>query len=188
MARQIRWRGILSPDVAGDGRSPDPVAWRPGPKGSPVVPPKSVVDAVRLMQFGAILNVLEVVRGLLTRGQLHDAVAAEARRQSLDATAADLDRVASFSLTLTTTVAVLSAVLWFVMSRATERGSRWGRIIASVLFALAVGGFFGGLLPTAGLFSQVFALAMLLVGAYALVRLWHRDSSAWIRYQSTPQD
>jgi flagellar biogenesis protein FliO len=36
--------------------------------------------------------------------------------------------------------------------------------------------------------SRTLALALLLVGAWALVRLWHRDSSAYIRHQSAPTD
>jgi uncharacterized membrane protein YfcA len=95
-----------------------------------------------------------------------------------------LDRVAGILLTITTVVAVVSAVGWYLMSRATARGWRWVRVVASVLMALALIGFFGGLLPTAGLFAQVFAISLLLVGAWALVRLWHRDSAAWIAYQS----
>jgi hypothetical protein len=184
MARPINWRGVLSPDGPGDGR-PDDTTWRPR---DPLVPPRSIVDAVRLMQFGAGLEVLEVIRGLLTRGQLRDAVKAEVVAGKLEAMSADIDRVVEFSLTLTTVVAIVSCVVWLAMARATARGSRWARIIASVLFPLSLGVFAGGLLPTAGAFARTLALALLLVGAWALVRLWHRDSSAYIKHQSTPQD
>ena len=140
------------------------------------------------MWFAAGLNVLEIVRAFLTRSQLRAAVVAEARSSRLLATDVGVDRVVEVSLTVTTVVAVVSAVAWVVMSRLTLRGSRWGRIAASVLFVLAVGGFFAGALPTAGLFARVFALVLLLLGAWALVLLWHRDSSAYIRYQSVPQE
>ncbi len=185
MARQISWRGVLSPDGPGDGRPEAQGQWRPG---SPVIPPRSIVDSVRLMQFGAILEVAEVIRGVLTRGQLRDAIAREARAGGLAATDADIEGVLRVTLTVTTVTASVSCVLWLLMARVTARGSRWGRIIASVLFALSVGSFFGGLLPTAGLFARTLALALLMVGAWALVRLWHRDSSAYIRYQTSPQE
>jgi hypothetical protein len=184
MARDIRWRGILSPDRPGDGRA-DARVWRPG---TPLVPPKSIVDAVRLMQFGAVLNLLEIARGVLTRGQLRAAIVVQAQEQGLHPTANDIDRVAAITLGITTVVAAVSALGWFLMSRATARGSKWGRIVATGLFALAIVGFFGGALPTAGLFARVFALALLFVGAWAVVRLWHRDSSAWIAYQTTAQE
>jgi hypothetical protein len=184
MARQISWRGVLSPETPGDGRG-ERLPWRPA---DPVQPPRSIVDAARLMQFGALLCVLEVPRALLTRGDLRRAYAGEARLQGAQVTGADLDRVVALSLSITVIVAVGSAVLWFLMARVTVRGSRWGRWGACVLFALALVVFFGGLLPTAGLFARVFALALLVIGAWALVRLWHRDSSAWIRYRSQPQD
>lgn len=185
MARPISWRGVLSPDGPGDGQPEAQRDWRPG---TPVVPPRSIVDSVRLMQFGAVLEVAEIIRGFLTRGQLRDAIVNEARTGRLVASDADIETVLRVSLGVTTVAAAVSCVLWLVMARVTARGSRWGRIIASVLFALAVGSFFGGLLPTAGLFAQAFALALLLVGAWTLVRLWHRDSSAYIKYQTSPQD
>jgi hypothetical protein len=140
------------------------------------------------MQVGAGLEVAEVIRGFLTRDQLRAAVANEARAGNLVATDADIEGVLRVALTVTTLTAVLSCVIWLVMARVTARGSRWGRIVASVLFALSVGSFFGGLLPTAGPFARTFALALLLVGAWALVRLWHRDSSAYIRYQTSPPE
>jgi hypothetical protein len=181
MARQISWRGVLSPDTPG-GR-PAPATWRPG---IPLVPPRSTTDAVRLMQFGAVLEVLEVVRAFLPRDHLRSAVVAEATRSGLSTHASDIDTVVFVSLAVTTSTAVVAAVLWLVMARATARGSKWGRFVASGLFALALGSFFGALLPTAGVFARTFALAILLIGAWALIRLWHRDSSAYIKYQSTP--
>ena len=185
MARQISWRGALSPNRPGDGRSEAQRLWRPG---SPVVPPQSIVDSVRLMQFGAFLEVAEIIRGLLTRGQLREAIAHEATAGRLVATDADIEGVLRVTLSVTTVTAALSCAIWLVMARATARGSRWGRIIACVLFALSLGIFFGGLLPTAGLFARTFAVALLLIEAWTLVRLWHRDSSAWIKYQTIPQE
>ena len=184
MARQIPWRGILSADRAGDGRAERDV-WRPR-AGQAVTPPASIQEAVRAMQLGAVLNGIEVVRAFATRGALRDAFAGEVVRQGSSATASDLDRVVVISLTISTVVAVLSAVLWLVMARVTARGSRWGRWVATALLPLALGVFAGGLLPTAGAFARGLAMLLLLVGAWAVVRLWHRDSSAWIRYQTRP--
>lgn len=183
MARQISWRGVLSPDRPGTGR-PERAVWRPG---TPLAPPASVVEAVRAMQAGAVLSLVEVARAWLTRGSLRDAFTQAASTQGRAATPEELDRLVTVALTVSTVVGLLAAALWFWMSRVTARGSKWGRIGACVLLALAVGIFFGGLLPTAGLFHQVLAVVLLLVGVWAVVRLWHPDSSAWIRYQTTPQ-
>jgi hypothetical protein len=139
------------------------------------------------MQAGAVLSLVEVVRAWLTRGSLRDAFAQAASTQGRAATPEELDRLVTVALTVSTVVGLLAAALWFWMSRVTARGSKWGRIGACLLLALALGIFFGGLLPTAGLFHQVLAVVLLLVGAWAVVRLWHPDSSAWIRYQTTPQ-
>lgn len=184
MARQISWRGVLSPDAPGDGGR-GRLPWRPA---DPLQPPRSIVEAARLMQFAAVLNVLEIARALLTRGALRRAFAAEARAGGARVTEADLDRIVALSLSVTVIVGVGAAVVWVLMARATLRGSRWGRWVACVLFVLALVGFFGGLLPTAGLFARVFAVSLLVLGAWALVRLWHRDSSAWIRYRTQPQE
>ena len=185
MARQISWRGVLSPDGAGDGRAPDKVAWRPS---TPLVPPRSIVEAVRVMQFAGVLSLLEIVRAFLTRGDLRAAFAGESRAQGADVAAADLDRIVTLSLTITVVYAIISAATWFAMAKATRQGSKWGRWVASALFPVALGVFFGGLLPTAGLFSRVFAVALLLLGVWALVLLWQKDSSAWIRFTTAPED
>jgi len=138
------------------------------------------------MQLGAVLNAVEVVRALATRGALRDAFESEVARQGSTTTAEDLDRAVTISLTISTVVAVVSAVLWLVMARINARGSKWGRLVATGLLPLAIGVFAGGLLPTAGAFARVVALLLLLTGTWAVIRLWHRDSSAWIRYQTRP--
>jgi hypothetical protein len=184
MARQIAWRGVLSPDVPGDGRAGSS-AWRPT---DPLRPPRSIVDSSRLMQFGAGLSLLEVPRALVTRDALRRAYEGQVRSEGLRAAPADLDRLVTLSLSVTVVVAVVSAALWWSMARAAMRGSRWGRWVACALFGLGLVVFFGGLLPTAGLLARVLPVSMLLIGAWSLVRLWHRDSSAWIRYRTTPQD
>jgi hypothetical protein len=184
MARQIRWRGVLSPDGAGDGR-PERTTWQPG---TPLVPPRSILESVRLMQVGAALEVLEVIRGILTRGQLRDAFEREVAAGKLTTTSGNIDRVVELSLTLTTVVALVSCVVWLALARATQRGSRIARWIASGLWVLALGGFLLGALPTAGRFAWTFAAALVFIGGWALVRLWHRDSSAYIHYQNIPRD
>jgi hypothetical protein len=184
MARTISWRGVLSPEGPGDGR-PDPRLWRPT---TPLVPPRSILEASRLMQFGAVLSVAEVVRAFATRADLRAAFAREAAAEAITVTGADLDRVVTVSLTTSTIAGLVGAVLWVVMSRATARGSRWGRLVACLLWALGFGVFAGGLLATAGPLARALALAQLFIGGWALVRLWHRDSSAYIRFQTTAQD
>lgn len=139
------------------------------------------------MQAGAVLSLLEVLRAWLTRSSLRDAFAQAASTQGRAATPDELDRLVTVALTVSTVAGLLAAAVWFWMSRVTARGSKWGRLGACVLLVLAFGVFFGGLLPTAGLLHQVLAVVVLLVGVWAVVRLWHPDSSAWIRYQTTPQ-
>jgi hypothetical protein len=183
MARQISWRGMLSPDGAGDGR-PVRETWRPR---APVQPPRSVVEAVRTMQLGAALALVEVVRAIVTRGALRSAFAGEAAHQGRSVDASDLDYLVTVALTISVVVGLLSALVWFWQSRLAARGSRWGRVSASALFALGLLVFAGGLLPAGGPLARTLALVSLGLGAFAVVRLWHRDTSAWIRYQSTPQ-
>ncbi len=184
MASRIPWRGALSYDGPGDGRR-ERATWRPT---QPIVPPRSIVEAVRAMQVGAVLSLVEVVRAVLTRSDLRAAFDAEAHRQNRTLNAHDLDAVVTVALSVSVIVGLLAAAVWWWQSRVTARGSKWGRIVSCVLLAAALVGFFGGLLPTAGPFARVTAALLLVLGAFAVVRLWHRDSSAWIRYQSTPQD
>lgn len=182
MARMRSWRGMPSFDPVGDGRPVRP-EWRPT---EPVTPPRSAVEAVRAMQVGAALSVLDVVRAFLFSGHLRPAFAAEAQRQGSTVTSGDLDALVTLALTVTTAVGLVAATAWFVLSRLTARGSKWGRIVACVLLALGALSFFGGLVPTAGPLARTLPLVGLMVGVYAVARLWHRDTSAWIRYQSRP--
>ncbi|NNM47211.1 hypothetical protein [Knoellia koreensis] len=184
MARSIRLRGVLSPDGPADGQR-ERGTWRPT---EPLTPPRSTVEAVRAMQVGAVLSLLEVVRAVLTRGQLRAAFDAEAHSQNRSLNAHDLDAVVTVGLSVSVVVGMLGALVWWWQSRVTARGSKWGRIASCVLLAAALVGFFGGLIPTAGPFARMSAMLLLAAGVFAVVRLWHRDSSAWISYQSTPQD
>lgn len=183
MARPTSWRGMPSFDGAGDGR-PERVTWRPT---EPLTPPQSIVEAVRAMQVGGVLSLLEAGRTLVFRSDVREAFAAEVSRQGWKATAADLDAAATVALSISVVVALLGAVLWFTAARATRRGSKWARWGACVLLAIGLGMFFGGALATAGPLHRTLPLVMLLMGVWAVFRLWHRDSSAWIRYQTTPQ-
>ncbi|MEO5981821.1 MAG: hypothetical protein ABIQ13_05845 [Pedococcus sp.] len=185
MARQISWRGVLSPDGAGDGRPVETQVWRPG---TPLVPPRSIVEAARVMQFAGVLSLLEIARAFLTRNDLRSAFAGESRAQGVAVGVADLDRIVTLSLTITVVYAIISATTWFTMAKATQQGSKWGRWGACALMVVAFGVFAGGLLPTAGPFSRVFALALLMLGIWALVLLWRKDSSAWIRFTTAPED
>lgn len=185
MARQIRWRGVLSPDTAGDGRAAEPTTWRPG---SPVVPPQSILETVRLLQVGGVLSLLEIPRALLTRGALHTAFAAEAKLQGATVNTRDVDSIVALSLTISVAWAIVSAVAWFGLARSAGLGSSWARWVGCALFAIALVVFFAGLLPTAGLFARVLAWSLLVIGAWTLFRWWHRDSSAWIRYANRPTE
>lgn len=176
------WRGMPSFDGAGDGR-PERVTWRPT---SPLVPPRSIVEAVRAMQAGAVLSVVEVARALVFRGDLREAFVAQAAQEGRRLSADNLDLLVTVALTVSTIIGIVGAALWFVQSRLTAQGSRWGRIVACLLLAVGIGLFLGGAQATAGPLARGLAVVLLLLGAFAVVRLWHRDSSAWIRYHSRP--
>ena len=83
--------------------------------------------------------------------QQRDAFAQAASTQGRAATPDELDRLVTVALTVSTVVGLASAAVWFWMSRVTARGSKWGGLGACLLLALALGVFFGGLLPTDGL-------------------------------------
>lgn len=185
MARQISWRGVLSPDGAGDGRPPEKVVWQPG---TPLEPPRSIIEAVRVMQFAGALSLLEIVRAFLTRSDLRAAFVGESRAQGAEVGAADIDRIVTLSLTITVVYAIISAAAWFTMARTTRQGSKWGRWVACALLPVALGVFFGGLLPTAGVLSRVVPVVLLMLGVWALVLLWQKDSSAWIRFTTAPEE
>jgi hypothetical protein len=168
------------PPAGSAARKPGPRMPPPKPLVSvsePLPPPRSVRISVWLMYAGAALAALDLIATLATsgsaRGELH--------RANPHWTAAQLTTgVHSFILSIVVSWAITIGV-WLIMARTNLAGRGWARMAASVLCALDTLTLIRFLTVPSSLLSKLLVIPMWLVGAGAIVALWQRPSSAWIR-------
>ncbi len=83
-------------------------------------------------------------------------------------------------------VGLIGAVVWLWLARSSLRGKNWARITGTVLFGL-------GTLENLDLFAfktsvlvHLFGLLVWLVGLGAVIYLWRRDSTAYLKPAPPP--
>ncbi|HEX5524552.1 MAG TPA: hypothetical protein VFX53_13970 [Pedococcus sp.] len=173
---------------------PGPIPGAPGAMpgqavaGAPVNQPASIAMAVRLMYVGALLSLI----GVLVTFTLADTIREQVQKAATDAGTAmsstALDTAVAVAVGVAVVSGLLGAALWLLMAWANGRGKSWGRIVASVLFGLSVLSFVTGLAqgtqPPLALVLSVLTVAL---GAFIMVLLWKKESSAYYAAQSAPR-
>jgi hypothetical protein len=141
--------------------------------------PQSVANAVKLMYAGAAVSTVSLVISLAnisgTKAAIHKA------RPSL--TAAQVNQLNTFIISLAIVSGVLGIALWLWMARANNQGKNWARILSTVLFGLATLDLFGVLTQPKTLLGLVFPVLTWLVGLGAVWLLWRPDSTAFFKPQ-----
>ena len=139
--------------------------------------PPSVLNAVKLMYLGAAISTVSLVIALVDIGGTKHAI--EKARPSLSA--AQVNQLNTFIITLAIISGVLGIALWLWMARANSRGRNWARILSTVLFGLATLDLFGVLSQPKTLIGLVFPVLTWLVGAGAVFFLWRKESSEFFK-------
>lgn len=160
----------------------------PGPVQRPPQP-ASLRNAVRLMWVGAALALIGVIITLAFSSKIRSAVTkaavkANATRRGQGKsilTASQIHSVASVTVVLLVVVGIIALLLWAWMAWANNRGSSWARIVATVLFGLNTISLF----LEAGRASVTIIVVAVgwLVGLGAIILLWRKDTSAYIKPQ-----
>ena len=154
------------------------------------VPPRPMVNAMRLMYAGAALAALGVVAAAATAPALRAAV----RQQYPAAGYGGLSAATTGALTVTIIGGLISAAVWLALARRTRRGRPGVRAVSTVLFVIDS-------LTVLSTRSHVFltpatriaGVAEWVAGLIVIVCLWDRRSSAYFaelqraRKQATPQ-
>ncbi|HEY7722968.1 MAG TPA: hypothetical protein VIB11_14115 [Pedococcus sp.] len=172
----------------GPGAGPMPQAPPVPGAPAPASKPSSIVQAVRLMYLGAVLTVLG---GLLTplirddlRGSMEEAMAG----QPTPMTADQLDTIVTVIVAVSVVFGFIWAGVWLLMAWVIGKGKSWGRVVATVLFALNLVSFLAGIAQgQATGVVLVVNLLTLLVGGFVVALLWRKDSSAYIAAASAPR-
>ena len=157
--------------------------YQPYPStGKPVEPdrppaPQSVLNAVKLMYVGAAVSTVSLIVSLASIGGTKDAI----RKARPSLTAAQVNQLNTFIITLAIVSGVVGVALWLWMARANSQGRNWARILSSVLFGLATVDLWGVLSQPKTLLGLVFPLLTWLVGLGAVILLWRRESGEFFK-------
>src|SRR5580692_4904113 len=154
--------------------------YQPYPSGGqPVEPlrpaaPPPVLTAVKLMYAGAAVSTVSLIISLADIGGSKAAI----RKARPSLTAAQVNQLNTFIITLAIVSGVVGVGLWLWMAKSNSQGRNWARILSSVLFGLATLDLFGVLSQPKTLLGLVFPVLTWLIGLGAIILLWRKDSTA----------
>jgi hypothetical protein len=151
-------------------------AQMPEPSSRPPAPP-SMVNAVRVMYAGAAASLIGVIIDFTTVGSLKSAIEKRYPKWTpTQVTSAEHIAVAEFIV-----AGLIGAALWIFVAQVCRAGRNWGRIVATVLFAIdTLSQVFGAALSSGG-GARIFSLLVWLIGLAAIVLLWQRSSTGYFR-------
>jgi hypothetical protein len=150
------------------GKSVEPV--------QPAAPP-SVLNAVKLMYAGAAVSTVSLVVSLIDISGTKAAI----RKAKPSLTAAQVNQLNTFIITLAIVSGVIGIALWLWMAKANGQGRNWARILSSVLFGLATLDMFGVISQPKTLLGLVFPVLTWLIGLAAVILLWRKDSTEFFK-------
>jgi hypothetical protein len=156
---------MYQPHPQGGEKPPEPAqSARPARP----APPRAVKTAVVLMYAGAAVTAVTLLVTVVT---IHSI-------ESTMETKANYTPQQAHQLVIAAIVeALITLGLWLLMAWANRSGQSWGRIVATVLFALNTVGLLLAFLRGADAVNLVFAVAVWLIGLGAIVLLWRKESS-----------
>ena len=157
---------------------PYPSSGKPVEPERPPAPP-SVLNAVKLMYVGAAVSTVSLIISLIDISGTKDAI----RKARPSLTAAQVNQLNTFIISLAIVSGLLGIGLWLWMARANNQGKNWARILSTVLFGLATLDLFGVFSQPKTLLGLVFPVLTWLVGLGAVWLLWRPDSTAFFKPQ-----
>ena len=161
--------------------------YQPYPTSGPVPeqqrtpPPGSVLNAVRLMYAGAVLEVVAVVIALVSKGSLKSTILA--RHPAY--TAAQLHTAEAARTVPLIIGGVIAAGLWIWMAWANRQGRGWARVVLAVLFGInTLDLIVAALVVRGAVASAVIGVVLWLVGLGVIVLIFNQRSSPFYRQTS----
>jgi hypothetical protein len=155
----------------------------PAPDPRPIQPPRSVLNAVRLMYAGAALELLALIIAVATRASLKVAILA---RHPLYSTAqvhhAEVARAAPLVIG-----ALIAIGLWLWMAWANNRGRNWARVLSAVFFGINTFDLFISFFVVRATATMIVGVVIWLVGLVAIVLLFSKESAPFFRQQPARQ-
>jgi hypothetical protein len=155
-----------------------------GPAQEPeqIQPPRSVLNAIKLMYAGAALEVLAVIIALVTIDSLKSAILT--RHPAY--TAAQLHR-AEAARTVPLVIGGLIAIgLWLWMAWANGKGRSWARIVSAVFFGINTLDLLISLFAVHGVATLIVGVVIWLVGLGAILLLFSKESGPFYKRSPRP--
>ena len=151
----------------------------PAPEPQPIQPPRSVLNAVRLMYAGAALELLALIIAVVTRHSLKLAILA---RHPLYNPAQVHHAEAARVLPLVVG-ALIATGLWLWMAWANSRGRNWARVLSAVFFGINTFDLLISFFVVRATATMIIGIAIWLVGLGAIVLLFSKESAVFYRRQ-----
>lgn len=143
--------------------------------------PRSLDLAVRLMQAGGVLALLNIIPLLVFRDRLRE------HYEGQDNTAAEVDALVNSTLAIGLVVGLLSAALWFWMATVNGRGRKWARVLATAFFAMSFFSFISTISADLPIVNRILSVVVFGIGLGAIVALYRPESTAYYEQQSAPR-
>jgi hypothetical protein len=151
----------------------------PVPEPQPIQPPRSVLNAVRLMYAGAALELLGVIIAVVTRSSLKLTILA---RHPLYNPAQVHHAEAARAVPLV--IGGLIAIgLWLWMAWVNSRGRNWARVLSAVFFGISTFDLIISFLVVRATATMIVGVVIWLVGLAAIVLLFSQESARFYRQQ-----
>lgn len=101
-------------------------------------PPKSILNAARLMYVGAALSAIGVLLTLLGGDAIRDAIEESNGVSGPALTQDQIDAAVSLTIAFTSVIGLGAVGLWLWMASANKKGRSWARTVATVLGGLNI--------------------------------------------------
>jgi hypothetical protein len=145
-------------------------------------PPPSIQKAVWFIYAGAAIEVLSVILEFGTvRGRIQSILATES---ATPLTASQLNTAEAVSVGVLIFSGVVGASLWIWMARKNRAGRRWARTLSTVFFAISTVSLLAVIPFPVAVADKIVPVAAWLVGLFAIVLLWQKESSDFYDAQS----
>ena len=162
------------PGKPGKVPQPPPARAAAVPAGRPE-PPRTIRIAVLLMYAGAALTAVGVALSVIAVATGEKAL----RASHPHATATQLHATQNVLIIDAVASGVIEIAVWLLLARANRNGLKWGRIAATVVFALSTVNLAGHLRGTATVGNTIYSVLIWLVGLAVIILLWLRESGAY---------
>lgn len=149
--------------------------------------PPAMDKAVKLMQAGGIWQLVSLLLVFVSKGEIRTAVEESAAETDPSMTQSKIDAAVNAIVVTGIVFGLLGVALWFWMASVNGKGRSWGRIVATVLFAISLLSTLYSLFTPGAALSKVAAFVGFLIGAGAIYFMYQKESSDYYRAGSAPR-